>query len=126
MASTRKKKRRRSRARARRQMVPVLFAVLLIIIVMIAVLISYLYKKYSPSDERMNWREYYGVSAEDEAAIILQDQLTEMKGKVIDGEIYVTTDTLYDYLNSRFYWDSKENLLFVHHTHGDHHSPGGK
>lgn len=109
MAST--KKRRRRRSKARRQMVPVLAAVLLIIIVMIAVFISYLYKKYSPSDERMDWKEYYGVSAEDEVAILFQDELTDIKGKLIDGEVYVNTDTLYDNLNSRFYWDSQENLL---------------
>ena len=30
---------------------------------------------------------------------------------MIDGEVYVTTDTLYDYLNERFYWDQAENLL---------------
>lgn len=111
MASTRKKKRRRSKARARRRMIPVVFAVLLILLIMMAVFISYLYRKYSPSEERMNWREYYGVSAEDEVAILLQDELIEEKGKLIDGEVYVSTDMLYDDLNSRFYWDAKENLL---------------
>ena len=43
--------------------------------------------------------------------MILNDQMMDFKAKVIDGEPYVTTDTLYDYLNSRFYWDSQENLL---------------
>jgi spore germination protein YaaH len=78
---------------------------------MLGVFISYLIKKYSPSDERMEPAEYYGVSADNEVAVILEDELTDIKGELIDGEVYVTTDTLYDYLNSRFYWDAKENLL---------------
>ncbi|MCI8599621.1 MAG: glycosyl hydrolase family 18 [Lachnospiraceae bacterium] len=73
--------------------------------------ISYLVKKYSPSEERMESKEYFNVSSEDEVAIIMQDELTELKAKMIDGEVYVDTDLLYDHLNSRFYWDAKENLL---------------
>jgi len=106
-----RKRRRRRRSQARRQLVPVLAAVFLIIIIMIAMFISYLVKKYSPSDERMDWKEYYSLGSEDEVAILLNDEVTELKGKMIDGEVYVDTDLLYDYLNSRFYWDAKENLL---------------
>ena len=109
MASTRKK-RRRKRSQARR-MVPVLVAVLLIILVAAGLGIGYLVKKYSPSKERMDLNEYFSVTQEDEVAVILGDELTELKGKMIDGEVYVDTDTLYDELNSRFYWDAKENLL---------------
>ena len=109
MASTRKK-RRRKRSQARR-LVPVLVAVLLIILVAAGMGIGYLVKKYSPSKERMDLNEYFSVTQEDEVAVILGDELTELKGKMIDGEVYVDTDTLYDELNSRFYWDAKENLL---------------
>ena len=51
------------------------------------------------------------MSEADEVAVILNDELTEIKGRMFDGEVYVTTDTLYDYLNSRFYWEQTENLL---------------
>ncbi len=72
---------------------------------------AFLYEKYSPSKERMSWNTYFEVTTGDEAAVILNDQMMDFKAKIIDGEPYVTTDTLYDYLNSRFYWDSQENLL---------------
>ena len=113
---TAKKRRRKRRSRAkrnndRRQLVPVLAAVLLIVIILIVMLINYLVKKYSPSDERMDLYTYFNLEQGDQAAIILEDELTELRARIIDGEAYVTTDFLYEYLNSRFYWDAKENLL---------------
>lgn len=113
---TAKKRRRKRRSRAkrssdRRQLVPVLAAVLLIVIILIVMLINYLVKKYSPSDERMDLYAYFNLEEGDQAAIILEDELTELRARIIDGEAYVTTDLLYEYLNTRFYWDAKENLL---------------
>jgi len=92
-------------------MAPVLVALLLIVVVLIGLFVSFLIQKYSPSKERMDWKEYYSLMEEDEAAVILNDELTDIKARIIDGEAYVTTDTLYDYLNHRFYWDAQENLL---------------
>lgn len=109
MATKRRKKRRRSRAG--RRMAPVLVALLLIVVVLIGLFVSFLIQKYSPSKERMDWKEYYSLTEEDEAAVILNDELTDIKARIIDGEAYVTTDILYDYLNHRFYWDAQENLL---------------
>lgn len=106
-----KKRRRKRRTRARRSFAPVLAAIFLIIVVMIAMFVSYLIKKYSPSDERMDWKEYYSLQNEDEVAILLNDEVTDLKGRMIDGQVYVNTDILYTYLNPRFYWDAKENLL---------------
>ena len=108
---TAKKRRKKRRTQVNRRIAPVLAAVLLIIAVLACMFISYLIEKYSPSKERMAWTEYYSVSGEDEVAVILNNELTDIKGRMIDGEVYVTTDTLYDYLNERFYWDQAENLL---------------
>ena len=90
---------------------PVLAAVFLIVIILIIMLINYLVKKYSPSDERMDLYSYFNLEQGDEAAVILEDELTELRARIMDGEAYVTTDFLYEYLNQRFYWDAKENLL---------------
>lgn len=116
MAAKKRRKRRRSRARSgssvdRRQLIPVLMAVILIIIILLIMGINYLVKKYSPSDERMDLYTYFNLEPGDEAAVILEDELTDIRARIIDGEAYVSTDVLYDYLNPRFYWDAKENLL---------------
>lgn len=116
MATKKRRKRRKSRSRSRssidrRQLVPVLMAVLLIVIILLIMGINYLVKKYSPSDERMDLYSYFNLEDGDEAAVILQDELTDIRARIIDGEAYVSTDILYEYLNPRFYWDAKENLL---------------
>ena len=114
MAVKKRKKRRRSRARRssdRRQLIPVLAAVFLILIILIVMLINYLVKKYSPSDERMDLYSYFNLEQGDQAAVILEDELTDLRARILDGEAYVTTDFLYEHLNQRFYWDAKENLL---------------
>ena len=114
MAAKNRRKRRRSSARRsgdRRQLVPVLAAVFLIVVILIVMLINYLVKKYSPSDERMDLSAYFNLEQGDEAAIILEDDLTEFRARILDGEAYVTTDFLYEQLNQRFYWDAKENML---------------
>lgn len=108
---TAKKRRKKRKMQVNRRVAPVLAVLLLIIVVLAGIFVSYLIDKYSPSKERMAWTEYYSVSEADEVAVILNDELTEIKGRMFDGEVYVTTDTLYDYLNSRFYWDQAENLL---------------
>ena len=105
------KRRRKRRTQVNRRIAPVLAALVLIVLIAAALFISYLIDKYSPSKERMAWTEYYSTTEEDEVAVILNNELTELKGRMIDGEVYVTTDTLYDYLNHRFYWDQAENLL---------------
>ena len=108
---TAKRRRKKRRTQVNRRAASVLAALALIVVVLIGVFISFLIERYSPSKERMAWTDYYSVTEEDEVAVILNNELTDIKGRLIDGEVYVTTDTLYDYLNPRFYWDAAENLL---------------
>ncbi len=108
---TAKKRRRKRRTQVNRRVAPVLAAMMLIVVVLIGVFISFLIEKYSPSKERMAWTEYYSTQGGDEVSVILNNELTDIKGRMIDGEVYVTTDTVYDYLNPRFYWDQAENLF---------------
>lgn len=104
--ATKKKRRRKKRSRINPAAVGIL-GILLVVCVGVAVL---LIKKYAPSKERMNLNVYYGIEKEDELAIIVQNTLLEEKGIVLEGRPYVSTQVVKDYLNSRFYWDSAENL----------------
>jgi len=106
----RRKKRRRSRNR-RRRMFPVLAAFLFIIVVVGVVFAAAMIKKYSLSDERADLNSYYNITQENDMAVILQNQKSEILGKRINGVNYVDFETVEDHLNSRFYWDSNENVL---------------
>lgn len=83
-------------------------AILLIIVLAGAV---FLIRRYTPSTEHKDLNSYYGLTSNDEVAIILNDEVTDAKAKVIDGHIYLDYSFLHDELNSRFYWDHNENIL---------------
>lgn len=108
----RKSQRKRPKRRRRRrnpQIVPVLIAVILIVIVGGVLVGKMLYDKYSPSKELADTNEYFNLTEDDEIAILCDDTLLEDKGRLMDGRVYLNVETVYQYLNPRFYWDAAEN-----------------
>ncbi len=91
----------------------------LCIMIVLAILIGaigfasyYFYmEKYGLSDEEMNLSKYYETVSESDMAIVLNDEIIGVEGIVINDVPYISYDTVRTLLNSRFYWDSNENLL---------------
>lgn len=81
-------------------------ALLLIIIIVI----SSLAKTLTPSREVMQLMDYYKVS-DDEVLIILQNEVYQQSGRLINDKVYIDLDTVQTYFNHRFYWDNNENTL---------------
>lgn len=105
--------RRRPRRRRRKQnprVIPVLIALALIVLVGGGMAGKMLYEKYSPSKEMADRDEYFALTDDQELAVIVNDELLQDKGRLIDGRAYLHVETVYQYLNSRFYWDETENL----------------
>lgn len=97
---------------------PVLIIVGLIAIVGAFIGVSALIEKYTPSDERQDLAEYYNITEESQDAaassqvpVILDNTILEEYAVSINGEVYLDYYFVYEYLNSRFYWDSNENIL---------------
>lgn len=84
---------------------------LLIILVITAVVSTFLWKRYSPSKERADRKEYYGIENENQMAVIVDNQVTEPRAMLSDGKAYLQYESVRDYINSRFYWDPNENVL---------------
>ena len=59
----------------------------------------------------INPMQYYKVENSDDVAVILQDAVSEKKGKLIDGKVYLDYGTVSSTLNKRFYWDATEQVL---------------
>lgn len=98
----------------KKKIVPVLTAGALILVIILILILSQIIEKYTPSKEHEELTEYYNISSDDDVALILNHEVLEDKGKWIDDTIYLDIDTVQNYLNSRFYWDSNENkLLYV-------------
>ncbi len=111
MSETDRPRARRRKKRSRVNMTPVFVSIVFIVIVLFAVILSIFIKKYSPSKERVNLQEYYHLQAEDDMALILDQQLIEDTAKYWDGQVYLKYETVQMYLNQRFYWDFNENIL---------------
>ena len=109
--------RRRSRRKRRRlnpRVIPILIALGLILVVSIFLICKMLYEKYSPSKEWVDHNEYFDLRDDQEMAVILDNELLGDKARFIDGKVYLHVETIYQHLNSRFYWDATENLyLYV-------------
>ncbi|MGI6007558.1 MAG: glycosyl hydrolase family 18 protein [Ruminococcus sp.] len=98
----------------KRRISPVLIVLLLIILVAIAGGLSLVISRYLPGKEKMDSNQYFGLSEDDEAALILDQDILEAKGRLIDGEIYIDEDTVSRYINSRFYWDEQnQEMLYT-------------
>lgn len=110
MATNRKRNRKR-----RKRMNTLMLAVAAVFLILTIAAAVFLIRKYSPSKERMDLNSYFGLEEENDLAIIVQDQLIEDKGIVLNGRPYVSTAVIKEYLNDRFYWDSTENL-FIYTT----------
>lgn len=94
-----------------KKMLRVLLGIVLVIIVGAVVAGGViLYQKYSPSKERADLNELFGVSGDD-IAIVLNEELQEDTGLYIDGQFYLPVTWVNDHINERFYWDYNEKRL---------------
>lgn len=71
-------------------------------------------QRYIPTKEQMDKSVYFGVMAENEAAVVLQDHLAEQKGLLEGGSLYLNYEMVRDELNSRFFWDEEnQQMIFT-------------
>ena len=90
-----------------------LLALILIASIVIAV---WLIVKYTPTSRRMSYEEYFGKMKDNEAAIVLQDQILEDQRALVSesGAVYLSHSLVRDSLNERFFWDEENaQVLFT-------------
>lgn len=92
-----------------------LLIVLLLIIGAVGALA--VWKKYGPSKEKADLEQYYGLTSEDDLAVIVNNRVIKNDesgvpaGKLIDGEAYIEYSVVRKLINSRFYWDPNESVM---------------
>lgn len=89
----------------------VIAAAALIILIALIILGTRLIQRYIPSNEPQDMQEYYHLTAENDMAMVVDEELLEVNAKYIDGTVYVDYETVHDRFNERFYWDTNENVL---------------
>ena len=92
--------------------IPALVAIVLIIVIVGVNYGKKIAEKYSYSEEKADLYEYFGVASDEEAAIIMQDEVIEEKALVKDGTFYFTYDVVSDYfIYTRLYVNELENSI---------------
>ncbi len=94
-----------------KKVIPVLIALVLIGIIGGLTIGRELMEKYSYSTERRDLKAYFDIEADDDVAIILQNQRITEKAKLIDGNYYFDLDTVNAYFCDHFYINETENIL---------------
>ena len=92
-------------------MIPVMVALLLIITIGAVGVIKGYIKKYTPSDTRMDLADYYAQESQDDVALILQNAISETRGKLVEGMVYLPYDVASGELGGRFYWDEETQTM---------------
>ena len=95
----------------KKKIIPVLLAIVLIFLVIAIAFGGKILEKYSYSKERADLNSYFNITAEDEIAIVLQDEIVEEKAKLIDGVCYFDMATVEKYFTDRFYVNPVEKVL---------------
>ncbi|MDO4632555.1 MAG: glycosyl hydrolase family 18 protein [Eubacteriales bacterium] len=89
---------------------PLAAVVLLVLVVGLVYVLTFLVRKYTPTSEVMSGEEYFGIS-EEQAALIVDTEVTTYRGKIEDEVVYVEYAAVKDLLNARFYWDADAELM---------------
>ena len=95
----------------KKKILPVVAAAVLIVVLAAILIVSKVVDKYIPTDEKMDSAEYYGITGEGQVPVILQDEVAGEMSMLVDGVPYLNYNTVKDSLNSRFYWDSTNQLM---------------
>ena len=76
----------------KKKILPALMAGAVIVLALLIILISALVKKYTPSKEVLSLSDYYGITEENQVAIIANYNVSESYARLADGEIYLNFD----------------------------------
>ncbi|MBR1876782.1 MAG: hypothetical protein IJ805_06720, partial [Lachnospiraceae bacterium] len=96
----------------RQKYLPVLVAVLLIVIVAGVSLANGLFEELIPTGKEADLNEYFNVTSPNEAAVILNKEISPDKALFMNG-IYYFPISMANGLNDIFYYDGIENRLFA-------------
>lgn len=94
-----------------KKIIPVIITIFLIIIIAAAGMMTFLIKKNTPSNERMDGSTYFKMSDDTQVAVMVDGTISEVFGIKSQDRYYVEYETVMKHINKRFYWDKNENKV---------------
>ena len=90
---------------------PVVIVVALIVLVTIAGGITFIMNRYKPGTKMADSSQYFAAGSEDETTVVVNGEILEEKGRIIDGKVYLSETQIGEYINSRFYFDIHDKVI---------------
>ncbi len=104
-------KKRKRRRRIRQKLMPIFVAFFLIAIVIGVCIMTGVFDEFTYSTETADLNDYFSVVNEDDVAIIMNNEITDLKAKMYDNILYLDYATIEEYMFDRFYYDENDNKL---------------
>lgn len=100
----------------RNEMPRYVYGLLLLGLLLILIAAIFMIRRYTPTKEHMSLQEYFGLSREDETAVILNGKYQESTEEdfyavVLDGSVYLNVDFVKNSLDDGYVYDKTENIL---------------
>jgi len=102
---------RRNSSSKKRTIAGIIFGLIIIALIAVLIGVTIIIEKRKPSTEVMELDEYYDFSSDKEAIIILNNTICTERARLKDGKVYLSHSFIKENLNSRFYYDSNENIF---------------
>ena len=91
--------------------IAVLGTVTIFILVLASIAGFLLAKKYMPTKEMADLKQYFEMEQEDEVPVVVNEETMETKGIQRQGSVYLPLEMVKELFNDRFYYDYKEDIL---------------
>ena len=95
----------------KRSPLPILFSIVAVIAIIYAAVV--LFERASTSNREMDLNLYYGISSDEQAALVVNDTILDVKGLVQNGMIYIDYPTVWNSLNNSFYWEPQDMTMLL-------------
>ena len=92
---------------------PVLIVIGLILVVGIVGVVSMMINRYTPTSKTEDLNAYYGLVEEGQAALIINDEISDTPGVYRNEEVYMSYDSVQEKLDTNFYWDEVNQQMML-------------
>ncbi|HIU75665.1 MAG TPA: glycosyl hydrolase family 18 [Candidatus Pelethocola excrementipullorum] len=92
---------------------PVLIVIGLILVVGIVGVVSMMINRYTPTSKTEDLNAYYGLVEEGQAALIINDEISDTPGIFRNEEVYISYDSVQEKLDTNFYWDEVNQQMML-------------
>ena len=97
--------------RKKRSPFPVIFSLAAVVLILGAAV--FLFERASTNSREMDKNIYFGITSEEQAALIVNDTILQTKGLVRDGTVYIDYPTVWNSFNNSFYWEPQANTMLL-------------